>query len=234
MHKSLARIIAALLLIAVSSSATAQDIRYSWFDIAFDQQDVGKSASFADIVVGQSVDIATTDGSGIRFQGSVGTWHNLFAYVDFKSSDINVTAVVTNSLGQFTDSDEFDYTSVRGGVGLRWPLTLKTDIYGLVTYDSTDFDFGSFAGEDFDIGEKDIGATLGVRSLFGDKVELRASVRYSGVGDVDLSNRFMAPDTLFGVGFGYELIRGLSITGDFESGQFSSWNIGFRLDLDEN
>jgi outer membrane protein with beta-barrel domain len=234
MHKSLARIIAALLLIAVSSTATAQDIRYSWFDIAFGQQDVGKSASFSDIVIGQSVDIETSDGSGIRFRGSVGTWNNLFAYVDFKSSDIDVAAVVNNSQGQFSASDEFDFTSIRGGVGMRWPLTLKTDVYGLVTYDSTDLDFGSFAGEDFDTNEKDVGATLGVRSLFKDKIELRASVRYSGVGDVDISTGVMDADTLFGVGFGYELLRGLSITGDFESGQFSSWNIGFRLDLDEN
>jgi hypothetical protein len=234
MHKSLAKIIAALLMIVISSTATAQDIRYSWFDIAFGQQDVGKSASFADIVNGQSVDVATTDGSGIRFRGSVGTWNNLFAFVDFKSSDIDVAAVVTNSQGQFPDEDEFDFTSIRGGVGLRWPLTLKTDIYGLVTYDSTDLDFGSFAGEDFDTNDKDIGGTLGIRSLFKDKIELRASVRYSGVGDIDLNTGIMDADTLFGVGFGYELIRGLSITGDFESGQFSSWNIGFRLDLDEN
>jgi hypothetical protein len=234
MHKSLAKIIAALLMIVISSTATAQDIRYSWFDIAFGQQDVGKSASFADIVVGQSVDIATTDGSGIRFRGSVGTWNNLFAFVDFKSSDIDVAAVVTNSQGQFSDEDEFDFTALRSGVGLRWPLTLKTDIYGLVTYDSTDLDFGSFAGDDFDTNDKDIGGTLGIRSLFKDKIELRASVRYSGVGDIDLNTGIMDADTLFGVGFGYELIRGLSITGDFESGQFSSWNIGFRLDLDEN
>jgi hypothetical protein len=234
MHNSSARIIAALLLIAVSSTATAQDIRYSWFDIAFGQQDVGKSASFSDIVVGQSVDIDTSDGSGIRFRGSVGTWHNLFAFVDFKSSDIDVAAVVTSPLEQVSASDEFDFTAIRGGVGLRWPLTLKTDIYGLVTYDSTDLDFGSFAGEDFDAGDKDVGATLGIRTMFRDEVELRASVRYSGVGDVDLNTGIMDADTLFGVGFGYELIRGLSITGDFESGQFSSWNIGFRLDLDEN
>jgi len=234
MHNSPARIIAALLLMVISSTATAQDIRYSWFDIGFGLQDIGKSASFSDIVVGQSVDIATTDGNGIRFRGSVGTWNNLFAFVDFRSSDIDVSAVVTNALGQFSDTDEFDFTSVRGGVGLRWPLTHKTDIYGLVTYDSTDFDFGSFAGEDFDAGEKDVGGTLGVRSLFGDKIELRASVRYSGVGDIDLNTGIMDADTLFGAGFGYELIRGLSITGDFESGQFSSWNIGFRLDLDEN
>ena len=234
MHNSSARVIAALLLTAISSTATAEDIRYSWFDLALGQQDIGRNASFSDIVVGQSVDIATTDGSGLRFRGSVGTWHNLFAFVDFKSSDIDVKAVVTNSLGQFSAEDEFDYTSLRGGVGMRWPLTLKTDIYGLLTYDSTDFDFGSFAGENFDADDKDLGGTLGIRSLFGSNVELRAHIRYSGVGDVDLSTGLFDADTLFGVGFGYELIRGLSITGDFESGEFSSWNIGFRLDLDED
>ena len=97
-----------------------------------------------------------------------------------------------------------------------------------------DFDFGSFAGERFDTGDKDLGAALGIRSMFGDKVELRASVRYSGVGNVDLTTGIVDADTLFGVGFGYELIKGLSVTGDFESGEFSSWNIGFRLDLDED
>ena len=234
MHKSLARIIAALLLIVVSSTATAQDIRYSWFDIAFGQQDVGKSATFSDIVIGQSVDVATTDGSGIRFRGSVGTWNNMFAFVDFKSSDIDISAVVTNLQGQFSATDEFDFTGIRGGVGLRWPLTHKTDIYGAVTYDSVDLDFGSFAGEDFDVGNKDIGATVGVRSMLRDKIELRASVRFTEVGDVDVTNSIWDDDTLFGVGFGYELIRGLSITGDYESGKLSSWNIGFRLDLDEN
>ena len=75
---------------------------------------------------------------------------------------------------------------------------------------------------------------IGIRSIFRDKIELRASVRYSGVGNIDLSTGVTDTDTLFGVGFGYELIRGLSISGDFESGEFSSWNIGFRLDLDED
>jgi hypothetical protein len=41
-------------------------------------------------------------------------------------------------------------------------------------------------------------------------------------------------DTLFSVEIGYELIRGLSITRDYESGEFSNRNIGFRLDLDDN
>jgi len=233
MLNSFAKCIAALLFVASSSAAMAQDVRYSWFEASFVQQDVGKDGSMTDIVLGQTVDVSATDGSGIKFRGSVGTWRNLFAFVDFNSSNVDVAALVSNSQEQVTAEDEFDFTSVRGGIGLKWALTSKTDIYGAISYDSTDFDFGSFAGEDFDAGDKDLGATLGIRSMFRDKIEIRAHARYSGVGDIDLNTGVLDADTLFGVGFGYELVRGLSLTGDFESGQFSSWNIGFRLDLNE-
>ena len=229
-----AKFIAAMLLMASSSAAMAQDIRYSWFEIAFVQQDVDRAGSFTDSLIGQTIDISAKDGSGIKFRGSVGTWNNWFAFVDFNSSDVDVNALVSNSQGQFPAEDEFDFTAIRGGVGLKWPLTLKTDIYGAVSFDSTDLDFGSFAGENFDADDAGVGAAIGIRSMFRDKVELRANIRYSGVGDVDLNTGVMDADTLFGVGFGFELIRGLSITGDYESGQFGSWNIGFRLDLDEN
>lgn len=233
-HKHQTKIISALLLLASSSATLAQDIRYSWFEIAYFNQDVGKSGLLTDELIGQTVDISTTDGSGIKFRGSLGTWHNLFAFVDFNSSDVNADVLITNDQGSFPAKDEFDVTTVRGGVGIKWSLNPKTDIYGAVSYDSTDLDFGSFAGENFDAGAKDVGGVVGIRSMFGDKIELRANARYTGVGDVNLSTGAMDTDTLFGVGFGYELIRGLSITGDYESGQFSNWNIGFRLDLNED
>jgi len=234
MHNSSAKIVALLLLMVCSSATLAQDVRYSWFEISYVQQDVGKEGSMTDELLGQTVTISSTDGNGTKFRGSVGTWHNLFVFVDFSSTDINVDAVVSNSQGVFASEDEFDFTTIRGGVGVKWSVTHKTDIYAAVSYDSTDLDYGSFAGENFDAGDKDVGGQVGVRSIFGDKLELRANVRYSGVGDVDLNTGVMDADTLFGVGFGYELIRGFSITGDYESGEFSSWNIGFRLDLDED
>ena len=234
MLNSPARIIAALLLMAAASPALAQDVRYSWFEISFVGQDIDRNGSLSNIVLGQTVDVSGSDGNGIKFRGSVGTWKNLFAFVDYSSSDIDVGALVSNAQGQFPAEDEFDFTSVRGGVGFKWSWTPKTDIYGALSYDSTDFDLGSFAGENFDTDDQDVGVTLGIRSMFSDEIELRAHARHTGVGDVDLNTGVFDADTLFGVGFGYELIRGLSITGDYESGEFSNWNIGFRLDLDED
>lgn len=234
MSNSSARIVAAVLLMAASSPALAQDVRYSWFEISYVGQDVDRSGSFTDIALGQTVDVSASDGNGIKFRGSVGTWNNLFAFIDYSSSDIDVSALVSNAQGQFPAEDEFDFTTVRGGIGYKWSLTPKIDIFGALSYDSTDFDFGSFAGEEFDTDDQDIGITLGVRSMLTDEIELRAHARHTGVGDVDLNTGILDSDTLFGVGFGYELVRGLSITGDYESGEFSSWNVGFRLDLDED
>ena len=230
-----AKVVAALLLMICSSATLAQDVRYSWFEISYVQQGIGEGGTIFDDQIGQTVAIASVeDGNGIKFRASVGTWHNLFAFVDFNSSDLNVDVTVTSPQGQDSATGEFDFTAVRGGIGFKWSVMHKTDIYAAVSYDSTDLDFGSFAGENFDTGDKDVGGQVGVRSIFGDKLELRANVRYSGVGDVDLTTGIWDSDSLFGIGFGYEVIRGLSITGDYESGQFNSWNIGFRLDLDED
>ena len=234
MSNSSARIIATLLLMAAASPTLAQDVRYSWFEFSFVGQDIDRNGSLSDIVLGQTVDVSGSDGNGIKFRGSVGTWNNLFAFVDYSSSDIDVGALVSNAQGQFPADDEFDFTSVRGGIGLKWSLTPKTDIYGALSYDSTDLDFGSFAGENFDADDQAVGVTLGIRSMFSDEIELRAHARHTGVGDVDLNTGLLDADTLFGVGFGYELVRGLSIIGDYESGELSNWNIGFRLDLDED
>ena len=93
-----AKLGAALLLTVVYSAAIAQDVRYSWFEISYTGQDVDRDGTFADLVIGQTVDISAQDGDGIRFRGSVGTWKNLFAFVDFSSTDIDVDALVSNAL----------------------------------------------------------------------------------------------------------------------------------------
>lgn len=224
-----------LALLGLGNAAVAQDIRYSWIDLSFMGQDVGRAGSLTPLP-GQTVDLAVTDGSGVRFRGSVGTWKNLYLMIDYGSTDIDLTGRVTNTNTGFEEefADEFDYTTIRGGVGLRYSIHYTTDIYGELTYDSLDFDFGSFAGENFDMNRKEMGGTVGIRSIFGKKLEARLHARYSALGDADLTTGIFDTDILYGVGFAWELIRGLSVVGDYEAGEFSSWSVGFRLDLDED
>lgn len=229
-------VLASALILSTSlmNLATAQEVRYSWFEIGYMGQDVSKNGSSFDLLLNQSVDIRTLDGSGVRFGGSVGTWNNLYAIFDFATADPDVNALVTNPQGMFPGQDEFDLTTVRAGVGFKYTMGLSHDLFGEITFDSVSFDFGSFAGEDFDVNERDIGARLGIRSMFGDDLELRAYGRYTNVGDVNLTNKSFESDVLFGAGFGYTIMQGLSITGEYESGVIETWSIGFRLDMDED
>jgi len=226
-------VLAALLLLFGAGPAAAQEIRYSWLDMSFMGQDIDRSGVQVPIP-GQSVEVAGSDGSGIRFRGSIGTWKNLYLFVDYGSTDIDVAAIITNSQGIFEASDEFDFTSIRGGLGWKWSVFNKTDLFAEVSYDSTDFDFGSFAGENFDADAQEIGAALGFRTLFGDNFEVKVQGRYTEVGDIDLSTLEFDSDTLYSIGFAWKLIRGFSIVGDYETGEFSSYALGFRLDLDED
>lgn len=227
----------ALLLAFVCSGhlANAQELRYSWLDMSFMGQDVGRSGTLSPLP-GQVVDISVSDGSGVRFRGSIGTWKNFYLMLDYGSTDIDLAGTVTNENTGFVEeiSDEYDYTTIRGGIGLKYSIGFNTDIFGEATYDSLDFDFGSFAGEDFDMDRQEFGATLGVRTLFGDEFEARAHARYTNVGDADLTTGIFDTDVLFGAGFAWQFIRGLHLVGDVEIGEFSSWSVGFRLDLDED
>jgi hypothetical protein len=225
--------LAALLLFFGAGPAAAQDIGYSWLDMSFMGQDIDRSGVQVPIP-GQSVEVAGSDGSGVRFRGSVGTWKNLYLFVDYASTDIDVGVVITNDQGVFEDSDEFDFTSIRGGLGWKYSVFNKTDLFAEVSYDSTDFDFGSFAGENFDADAQELGGALGFRTLFGDHFELKVQGRYSDVGDIDLNTLEFDTDTLYSIGFAWSVLRGLSIVGEFESGEFSSYSLGFRLYLDED
>jgi len=231
----LLQLLATILLLVVGSTVAAQEVRYSWIDMSFLGQDVGRAGSLTPLP-GQTVDIAATDGSGVRFRGSLGTWKNFYLMFDYGSTDIDLTGTVTNTDTGFIQefSDEYDVTSIRGGIGLKFTILDETDIYGELTYDSLDFDFGSFAGENFDMNRREPGATLGVRTIFGKNFETRLHARYSALGDADLTTGFFDSDVLYGIGFGWEVIRGLSIVGDYEAGELSSWSVGFRLDLDED
>jgi hypothetical protein len=226
----------AVVILAVTAPGDAfaqEEVRYSWLDLSYRAQDFDRQGSLEPIP-GQTVDVDASSGDGVRFRGMVGTWYNLYAFIDYGSVDVDVDAVVTNDQGDFPAQDEFDLTTIRGGLGFKYSVGFNTDIYAEFSYDSIDLDFGSFAGENFDTDDQDIGGSLGIRSMVTDEIELRAWGRYTNHETVNLSNGEFDTGIVYGAGFGWEIVNGLSLVGDYESGQFSFWSLGFRVDLDED
>jgi hypothetical protein len=225
---------AVLLAALASGTAGAQELRYSWFDLSYMAQDVGRQGLQQTPVPGQTTEVDATDGDGVRFRGSFGTWYDFYVFGEYRSTDIDVDALVSNDQGDFPASDEFDLTTIRGGVGWRYPIHFATDVFVELTYDSIDYDFGSFAGENFDIDDQDFGGSLGIRHMLNDDIELYAYGRHSNHADADLNTLSFDAGQYFGAGVVWEIVRGLAIVGDIESGEITSWSVGFRLDLDED
>ena len=225
----------ALLAVALTlgSNAEAQEVRYSWMELSYKAQDFDRQGSQVPIP-DQTVDIDGSDGDGVRFRGSLGIWQNFYLLIDYASTDIDVAATVTNNQGVFTAEDSFDFAAIRGGLGYGFPITFSTHLFAEATYDSAALDFGSFAGEDFDTDLQDFGATLGIRTMLSDDFELRAWGRYTNHETVELDMLSFDAGAVYGGGFGWQIVRGFSIVGEYESGQFTNWTFGFRMDLDED
>jgi hypothetical protein len=227
---------AALLSLGLSATASAQELRYSWLDLSYMGQDVDGIAGTQETpVADQFVDVEANDGDGVRFRGSYALGERFYLFGEYGSTDIDVDAVVSNpNIDPINTSDEFDLTSIRGGLGLRWGVGFNTDIIFEVSYDSIDYDFGSFAGESFDVDSKDAGGAIGIRHLFGDDFEVRAHGRYAGAAVVDLNALEFETGMMYGAGFSWQIVRGFAIVGDYETGDVDSWSVGFRLDMDED
>jgi hypothetical protein len=235
-YKSIRKSLLGVLLVVpalFTGTANAQEVRYSWLDLSYKAQNFDRQGTQVP-VPDQSVDIDGSDGSGVRFRGSIGIWKGFYGFIDYGSVDIDVAGVITNEQGEFLAEDEFDLTTIRGGLGFKYSIGFSTDLIAEFSYDSIDLDFGSFAGENFDTDDQDSGGLLGIRSMLNDDFELRAWARYTNHETVDLDTGEFDTGSVYGAGFGWEFIRGLSIVGDYESGQFANWSIGFRLDLDED
>ena len=223
-----------LLTVLLSGTAGAQEVRYSWLDLSFMAQDTELQGTLQTPIAGQSVDVETQDGDGVLFRASFGTWNNMYLFGEYGTSDIDVALVVNNDQGSFPDEDEFDLTTIRGGLGVKYSVAFSTDLYFEISADSVDLDFGSFAGESFDVDDQDLGAAIGVRHMLNDNVEIRAYARHSNHSFVNLSTKEFDPGEYYGAGFSWEIVRGLALVGDYETGDFETWSIGFRLDMDED
>lgn len=220
----------------LAGPASAQELRYSWLDLSFMGQDVGGIEGTQETpVVDQFVDVQGEDGDGVRFRGSFALGENFYVFGDYGSTDIDVIATVRNPQIEPTEAtDEFDLTTVRGGLGFRWRIGFSTDITFEVSYDSIDYDFGSFAGESFDADAKDVGGGIGIRHMLSDNWEVRAFGRYANGAALDLNTLEFESGALYGAGFSWQLVRGLAIVGDYEAGDVDTWSLGFRLDMDED
>ena len=119
----------------------------------------------------QSVDLDddsdfNVDGDGYGLLGSFEIGDSMFGFASYGKTDFDFGV---------------ELTQLQAGLGYRVGLTDNTDFYASLAYVEADLDASGFRSSD----DSGYGATIGVRSIVTDLIELYGEVAYVDFGDGD-------------------------------------------------
>lgn len=211
-----------------SQAVGASDLSYTFMDFqAIDNTVdlVGRQSP----VPGQTVDIAVTNGDGIAVAGSVAAGEHFFFGGSFSTSIIELQGVVMSPLETVRVEDEFDLVFSTLELGYQREIADNLDFVIELLYETANYDFGSLAGEDFDLDDAGVGALVGFRWNPVPVFELYASARQSPVGTASLTDRKLSEDTLVSAGMRWFFFEDLALGFDYEDGEVETFAITLRF-----
>ena len=211
-----------------AASAAASELSYTFLDFQVVGHSIDAIGSQSP-VAGQTVDVSAADGIGISISGSLAIGQHFYASGTFQSSIVDVTSVITNPLGVTDVEDEFDLIQSRLVLGYQRELGENFDLLFEVSFDSTDYDFGSFAGESFDADDTGYGAAVGFRWNPHPSFEVFAMSRLSSIGEVNLDLLEFDNDVLFNTGVRWYFFEDLGLSVDYEAGSVDTLRISMRF-----
>ncbi|HEX6998170.1 MAG TPA: hypothetical protein VF322_08490 [Gammaproteobacteria bacterium] len=218
----------AVLLVCHSACAAASDLSYTFIDFKV----LGNSVDATGIQTsapGQTVRVDAGDGDGIAVAGGMLLPGRFYLTGEFASSVIDVDGIVQSPLTVAQVSGEFDLVTSTLAIGYQRELSENFDVIAELSYDSVEYDFGSFAGERFDTDGSGVGARVGFRWNPVPPFELFASAKYSPAGAVSLDARELDGETRVSSGVRWYFFEDLGVGIDYESGDASAWTLSMRF-----
>lgn len=211
-----------------AAPASASELPYTFLDFRYVANDIDAMAEQTPVAT-QTVTVNTEDGDGIAVGGSVGIGERFFVAGSYQSAIIDVTGEVVNLLGVTPVDDNFDFVMSSVSFGYQRELRPTLDLTAELTFDAAEYDFGSFAGEDFDTSDSGIGAKAGVRWNPMEQLEVSGFVHWSPVGKPDLTTQTLDADTLVGVGVAWYFIEDLGVGVNYEVGTVDTLTVSMRF-----
>lgn len=211
-----------------SFTATGSELSYTFLD--FQRPKVSVDARGVQTPVpGQTVTIDALDGDGIAVGGSLAVGERFYAGGSYKSSIVDVTGVISNPFVTLRVADTFDLVQTNLVFGYILPIGDELDFVAELSYDTANYDFGSFAGENFDIDESGAGGRIGVRWNPVLPFELYLFGRYSPVAKAVLSERAYEDGTSYSTGVRWYFWENLAAGIEYDSGDVDTTTISMRF-----
>ncbi len=209
--------------------ALASELSYTFLDFQYLTQDVVVAGVQGTPAPGQTVSVLSDTGDGFSVRGSYGIGERFYFAGTFQTIIIDLTAQISNPLGDTTASDDFDLVNTRIAFGYLQELSTNFDFTADISFDTADYDFGSLAGENFDMDDSGVGARVGFRWNPGEIWEFTGFGRYTPVGTLDLNSLEFDTDTLFGLGMRWYFFEDLAVGLEFETGEIDTVNLSMRF-----
>jgi hypothetical protein len=213
---------------AGSLSAHASELSYTYVDFqAFSNKT--ELTGLQVPVPGQTVTVDTADGDGISIGGQVSLGQRFYLGGRFQTSIVDVGAVVVNPFVVAQAEDNFDLVQSRLAFGYYRELAENFDLMFEVGLDSTELDFGSFAGENFDMKDDGAGARVGFRWNPRIPLEIYGYAHHSAVAIPDIETGEFEADTNVGLGMMWYFFGDLGVGVDYSSGEFEQVSFSMRF-----
>jgi len=211
-----------------SVAAQATDLSYTYLDFQSLDNTVEKTAQQSP-VPGETVNIQTSSGKGIGVAGSYAFSERFYFGGYYKSSVINYSGVVTSPIATDHATGTFDLVSSNLAIGYMHKFGDRLDFVAELGYESAVYDFGSIAGENFDLKDTGAGARVGFRWNPRRPFELFLTGHYSPVEKADLSKHHYESGTSVAAGFRWYFFENLGVGIDHESGDVDVTTISMRF-----
>lgn len=222
-------VLAGALLAGLSAPAAyGSELSYTFFDFRYVANEIEASGAQTPVPV-QTVSGTAEDGDGVAVFGSVAIGERFYVVGSYLSSIIDVRGVVDNPLGVTPVEDNFDLVATTLGFGYQRELRPNLDLNAELIYDQADYDFGSFAGENFDANDSGVGLRVGARWNPIEPLEVNGYARLSPVGTIDMTSQTLDSDTLVGVGINWYFIEDLGVGVNYEAGNVDTLTISMRF-----
>jgi len=208
--------------------ATASELSYTFLDIGAATVDTSLEGVRTP-APSQTVSVGLTDGDGLTVAGSLAIGRRFYIAGANETAVIAVDAFVESPLATALLGGNFDRVASRAAVGYVQPIGANFDLVLELAYDAVEYDFGSFAGESFDVDEG--GAALGVGLRWNPKaaLEVFAMAHTSETVDVDLTSGTFDTGTRATAGLRWYFFEDLGLGFDVRSGDVDSVNVSLRF-----
>jgi hypothetical protein len=211
-----------------SFAASASELSYTFLDVQRPETTVD-ATGVQTPVPGQTVKINALDGKGIAVGGSLALVHGLYFGGSYRSSIIDVTGSISSPLVTVNVTDTFDLVVSSLAFGYAHEFGDNFDLIAEISYDFSNYDFGSFAGENFDIEDSGAGARLGFRWNPATPVELYLFGKYSPVAKALLSEGTFEKGNSAILGVRWYFFENLGVGIEYDSGEVDTTTISMRF-----